>query len=660
MAALGAPLASGFPPSGSEWVLLVVALVMLIGPRVAERLRLPGLIGLLIGGMIVGPNVLGWAQREGSVEGIGNIGLLLLMFMAGLELDLDDFRRNRSTAARFGLLTFAIPLVAGTVVGLAGAGYGVAAAVLFGSLWASHTLVAYPIVRERGLANDPAVATAVGGTVITDTLALFVLAVVVGAEQGGSTGTLLAKLLGGLAVLLLVSFLVVPRLVRWFFAGAGQHPTLRFVAMLASFSGCAVLAHVFGLEGIVGAFFAGLALNRLVPNRSGLMERLEFFGNALLIPFFLVSTGMLIDPAQFRDLGTIALALASIAVVVLGKAAAAWIAGRLAGYSRPQTGLVFSLSVAQAAATLAAVIIGFEAGIFSEQLVNAALVVVLLSIMIATLGTQRAVERVPPADAAAGRLASAVLVPVTDETWDRRVALGARIAAAGAGVVMPLVVSDRAAGPRELEEARERLGRATEVATAEAAEVEPVLRHAESTEAGVLQAALDSRASVILAGLPGAMRARDLLFGGPREDLVAAAATPIVVVAPGEREPRRAVLALGRADLAPGRRADLRAAVELARLLGRGGETLVLTPARDGATDALADLEGAVVEEYAGPRLDALARHATGSDAVIIPVRLSWSALAGDVPGLLGLPARPTVLVVAAGHPAGARNGLLT
>ena len=239
------------------------------------------------------------------------------------------------------------------------------------------------------------------------------LAVVVGAETGdGSTAEIVGGLMLGLGILLAVAFLLLPRLMRRFFAGAGRDRSLRFVGVVAAFTGVAVVADLGGLEGIVGAFFAGLAINRLIPNRSPLMERLEFYGSSLLVPFFLISTGMIIDPSKLTEAETLALGAASLAVVVVGKYAAAWVAGRLGSETRDEVGLVFSLTVAQAAATLASVIVGYEAGIFDETLVNAALVVVLVSLIIAPLGAARFSKRVTaPVVEGRRRLGEHVLVP---------------------------------------------------------------------------------------------------------------------------------------------------------------------------------------------------------------------------------------------------------
>jgi Kef-type K+ transport system membrane component KefB len=387
------PLAVEFPPESAEWTFFVAALVILFGPVLAERLRLPGLVGIVIGGALVGPFVLDWVARVGTVEALGELGLLYLMFLAGLELDLDEFERNRRSALTFGGLTFAIPFVLGLLLVLP-FGYGLATAALYGSLWASHTLVAYPIVQEYGLSRQRAVGMATGGTVITDTLALFVLAVVVGSvESDDRPGVILVKLLAGLAVLALYCFGVMPRLGRWAFEHVAVDAVPRFLVLLLALTSAALVADRMGLEGIVGAFFAGLALNRLVPSGGHVMERIEFVGAVLLVPFFLLSTGMLLDPRQFTEVDVLTLAAASLAIVLVGKAAASFLSGRLAGFTATETRLVFGLTVAQAAATLAAVTIGAEVGIFDQDLLSATLVVVLATVIVSGIVTRNAARR---------------------------------------------------------------------------------------------------------------------------------------------------------------------------------------------------------------------------------------------------------------------------
>ena len=385
-----------FPPESAEWTFFVAALVLLAGPVIAERLRLPGIVGIVLGGTLVGPFVLDWIARDGIIESLGALGLLYLMFLAGLELDLDEFQRNRRPALTFGALTFTFPFVLGFMLVLP-FGYGLATAALYGSLWASHTLVSYPIVQERKLTRHRAVGMAAGGTVITDTLALFVLAVVVGSvDTDARPARIVLLLVLGLAVLAVYCAILLPILGRWVFAYLGDARMPRFLFLLAALTSAALVAHQMGLEGIIGAFFAGLALNRLVPVDGQLMHDVEFVGGALLVPFFLLSTGMLLDPAKFTDPKVLAIAGASLVIVLVGKAAASYFSGRLSGFGAKEIKLVFGLTVAQAAATLAAVTIGTEVGIFDQDLLSATLVVVLVTVIVASVVTRLAARELEP------------------------------------------------------------------------------------------------------------------------------------------------------------------------------------------------------------------------------------------------------------------------
>ena len=385
-----------FPPDSAEWTFFVAAVVLLAGPVLAERVRLPGLVGIVLGGTLVGPFVLDWVEREGLVESLGELGLLFLMFLAGLELDLDEFERNRKPALTFGALTFTLPFVLGLLLVLP-FGYGLATAALYGSLWASHTLVAYPIVQEHRLTRHRAVGMATGGTVITDTLALFVLALVVGSVESDDRPALIVLMLAlGLVVLAVYCAFVLPRIGRWTFAHVGEGAVPRFLFLLAALTSAALVADRMGLEGIVGAFFAGLAVNRLVAPLGELKERVEFVGAVLLVPFFLLSTGMLLDPRQFTEPDVLVLAGASLAIVFVGKAAASYLSGRLSGFSLAEIRLVFGLTIAQAAATLAAVTIGTEVGIFDEDLLSASLVVVLVTVIVAGIVTRIAARALAP------------------------------------------------------------------------------------------------------------------------------------------------------------------------------------------------------------------------------------------------------------------------
>ena len=365
--------------------------------------------------MLIGPNVLGVVDSSaGVVKELGDLGLLYLMFLAGLDLDLAVFARYRNHAITFALITFAFPMLFGVIAGEF-LGYELNSAILLGSLFASHTLVSYSVVRGLGLATNRAVATTVGATVITDTMALIVLAVVSGTTTGQANGfELVVQIVLGLGILLAFCFGILPLVSRWFFRTLGHERTLRYVYVLGALLAAGTLAEVVGIEAIVGAFFAGLALNRLVPNEGQFMERIEFFGSALLIPLFLVSVGTVIDPSVLFDAGTLGVALVFTIACIGGKLVASLTTKPLFGYSWNEVGIAFSLSVAQAAATLAATFVGLRIGLLDTSAVNAIMLVIIVSLVASSVTARRFGALVPVPRADEGRLGRCVVVHVED------------------------------------------------------------------------------------------------------------------------------------------------------------------------------------------------------------------------------------------------------
>ena len=390
------PLLAIQAPSGPVFEFFVLFAVILLGPIVLTRFRLPGLIGLVIGGFAIGPHGFGWiAAGNQTVPELGNFGLLYLMFVAGLELDLKVLEAYRRAAVALGLLAFAIPFAGGVLVGWA-LGWSVASTCLLGALLSSHTLILYPRLRDAGHGDNPAVASAVGATVLTDTLALVVLAVVAGTETGsGSLVTLVGELALGFAFLMVVGFVLLPRIVELGLRRWGADRVARYLVVILALLFMALLAQVFGIEGIVGAFFAGIALNRLVPNEGPSMERVEFFGTAVFVPIFLVSIGLLLDPSVMVKGETLRLAALMCIAALGGKAAACWLAGSLLGFSRAERAAMYVLTIPQAAATLAVTLIGFEIGLFGTSVVNAVLVLIVVSIVSAALLAERVVGWLP-------------------------------------------------------------------------------------------------------------------------------------------------------------------------------------------------------------------------------------------------------------------------
>lgn len=348
--------------------------IILFAPILLNKIKIPHLIGLIIAGAIIGPNGLNLMLRDSSIILFGTVGLLYIMFLAGLEIDMGDFKKNSGKSIYFGMLTFLIPMGVGTAAGYYILQYSLPTSILLASMFASHTLLAYPIVSKLGIAKDKAVNIAVGGTVITDTLALLVLAVIVGMSVGEITDAFWWRLSISVIVFGAFVMIVFPIIGRWFFKKF-EDSVSQYIFVLAMVYFGGFLAEVAGIEAIIGAFLAGLALNRLIPHTSPLMNRIEFVGNALFIPFFLIGVGMLIDfTAFFKDLETIKVAIVMTVIALSTKFLASWITQKTFRFSADQRRLIFGLSSAQAAATLAAVLVGFNI-ILNQEEVAAALAV---------------------------------------------------------------------------------------------------------------------------------------------------------------------------------------------------------------------------------------------------------------------------------------------
>lgn len=562
-------------PHGVAWELVLAVVVVVVGPLLFERLRIPGMIGLLAGGCVLGPNVLGVvSDSAGIVKYLGTVGLLYLMFLAGLELDLGVFARYRKQAITFALLTFALPVVFGILAGFL-VDYSFAAALLLGSLFASYTLVVYPILRNMGLAANKAVALSVGATVITDTLALIVLAAVAGYTRGSASGFELFVQIGlGFALLCVYCFIVLSRVAAWFFAGLGRGKGMRYLFVLVAMLSSGVLAEVVGIESIVGAFFAGLALNRLVPNEGEFMERIEFFGSTLLVPLFLVSVGTIIDPAVLIDPGTLALGGLFTAACVIGKLVAAVVCRPLFGFSWDEIGVMFGLSVVQAAATLAATFVGLEIGLFSMATVNAVMIVIVVTMVLASTSAQWFGRRLPKPPIDTSRLGRSVLLQVDDpDEVPALLGLVRRLADRDGGVVRPvLVVPDGAAPPDDA-----RLHALHHAIEATGIDAELSVVHDASVNDGLLHTATATRSSLVV--VPAATQSwLPTLFEASQHHLVASHDGPTALVRIGRSEPQRVVLALNTAQAARPSSAALQAA-QVALRLAKGGALTVVCAA---------------------------------------------------------------------------------
>ena len=279
---------------------LLILVIILLAPILLNRIKIPPLLGLIIAGAIVGPKGFGLIERDSGIILSGTAGLLYIMFLAGLEIDLQDFKKNSKKSLVFGMFTFLIPMFLGILAGLYLLEMTVLSSILMASMFASHTLIAYPLISKLGIAKNRAVNITVGGTLITDTLALLVLAIIMGSTKGEVNLGFWVKLISSLAVFAAVIVFIFPRIGRWFFKKYTDNSSQFIFVLVLVFSGAA-MAELAGVEAIIGAFLVGLVINSLIPHTSPLMNRVEFVGNTIFIPFFLIGVGMLVDFRVFIE-----------------------------------------------------------------------------------------------------------------------------------------------------------------------------------------------------------------------------------------------------------------------------------------------------------------------------------------------------------------------
>lgn len=384
---------------------LIILVIILFTPIFLNKIKIPPILGLIIAGAVIGPYGINLILRDSGIILSGTAGLLYIMFLAGLEIDLNDFKKNSKKGIVFGLFTFIIPMILGIFAGFYILKFSMLTSVLLASMFASHTLIAFPIISKLGVSKNKAVTIAVGGTVITDILALLVLAVIVGMTTGEVTTSFWVRLSVSIVSFGLFIILVFPIITRWFLKRFDDHIS-QYIFVLAMVFFGAFLAEIAGVEGIIGAFLAGLSLNRLIPRTSALMNRIEFVGNAIFIPFFLIGVGMLIDyRIFFKDFETIKVATVMIVIATSAKFIAAWFTQKTFNLTKNERRIIFGLSNAQAAATLAAVLIGYNIilgvdefnepiRLLNENVLNGSILMILFTCTIASFVAQKGATNV--------------------------------------------------------------------------------------------------------------------------------------------------------------------------------------------------------------------------------------------------------------------------
>ncbi len=383
---------------------LIILLIILVIPLVSERIKVPQLLGMIIAGVVIGPYGLNLLARDSSIILSGTAGLLYIMFLAGLEIDINDFKKNAVKSTVLGLLGFIIPMVFGTLAGVYLLNFGFFSSVLLASMFASHTLITYPMVSKLGISKNTAVNISVGSTLITNILALLVLAIVVGMTSGDMDHRFWFQLVISFVAFTLIIVFLFPIVSRWFFKRYSDNVSQYIFVLVVVFLG-AVLSQFAGIEAIIGAFMAGLALNRLIPHTSPLMNRIDFVGNAIFIPFFLIGVGMLIDYRAFSSIETIVVAISMSVIATGAKFIAALLTQKSFKFSKAERQVIFGLTNAQAAATLAAVLVGYNiiigetasgepVRLLSDSILNGTIIMILVTCTIASFATQRGAQTI--------------------------------------------------------------------------------------------------------------------------------------------------------------------------------------------------------------------------------------------------------------------------
>ena len=385
-----------FPVTDPTWIFLGVLCIVLFAPLIFNKLRMPHIIGMILAGLLIGPKGLNILVRDDSFELFGKVGLYYIMFLASLEINMQEMKQAKGGALFMGLAVFSIPIALGMISNIFILGFSVIASVLLASMYASYTLISYPIVARYGLSRLRCVNFVVGGTIITDTLTLFVLAVVAGTFTGEASVWFVVWMLVKLLAIVGVIIFLFPRIARYFFRTYNDS-VIQYIFVLAMLFLGAGMMEIAGMEGILGAFITGLVLNRLIPHSSPLMRRIDFVGNAIFIPYFLIGVGMMIDVSVlFNGGGSLMVATVMVVTALSGKWIASFIVAKSYRMSADERSLMFGLSTSQAAATLAAAIVGHGiilsdgSRLLNEDVLNGTILLILVTCIVSSIVSDRA------------------------------------------------------------------------------------------------------------------------------------------------------------------------------------------------------------------------------------------------------------------------------
>lgn len=500
---------------------LIELIIILCIPLLLNKIKVPHLLGLIIAGALIGPNGFGVLSRDSSVVVTGTTGLLYIMFLAGLEIDMADFKKNKWKSIIFSFYTFAVPFILGLVGGYYILGFSLLTSVLFASLFSSHTLIVYPMVSGLGIAKNLAVNITVGGTMITDVLSLLVLAVVVGMSQGEVGTAFWVKLSVSMILFGLIVLLVFPIIARWFFKNV-EDKISQYLFVIVMIYLAALLAELAGIESIIGAFFAGLALNRLIPHTSSLMNRVEFVGNAIFIPFFLISVGMLIDFSAFiQSWETLWVAAIMLFASVGGKYFAAILTKKTFKLTNDEGQLIFGMSSASAAATLASVMVGYNIIIgendlgepirlLNDHVLNGSILLILISCTISSFVSMASAQRIADADkddkvSGKSEERENILLALNHEaTVEKMVNLGLVVkTSTNVDRLFAVNVINEEENESSVKNAEKILETAVKAASGADVKLNPITRHDNDTASGISNVIKEKEITDLIVGLEG-------------------------------------------------------------------------------------------------------------------------------------------------------------
>ncbi len=513
---------------------LLIMTIVLVTPLLSERVRLPGIVGVILGGMLIGPHGFGLLEDNDRIQFLSTIGLVYLMFSAGLEVDINQFMKVRARALVFGIITFIFPQLMGMGLGYI-LGLDWLGMILLGSAFASHTLIAFPILTKLGVARNEAIAVTAGATVLTDIGAFIVLAVVLGAKSGGGvTVGYFIQLLVMLAVFTAAIIFGLPRLGKLVFQKLTGR-ALEFQFVIVALFVAAFTAELIGVHEVVGAFLAGLAVNSMLPRHSPVTGHVLFIGESFFIPVFLLYSGLITDPLTFlKSPQTIVVALGVTVVAYVSKFIAAWLTAKIYNYTKSEFWTVYGLSHAQAAVTIPTLVIGLNTGLFDSTLFNAAILMILLTSITSPLVVQRFAPdlQTAAADDIQIPIFDRILVPIADSKQSEGlIMLASLLARKGKGRVFAVSVAQDSGPGREsnIHIHKQLLGRVHESLQDPEAEIELIPRVALTHAHGILHTAQEENASLIVMGWRGRRSLRENVLGSVLDEVVWGSDTPVIV-----------------------------------------------------------------------------------------------------------------------------------